>query len=194
MLGNDVIDLADADTCHPRFDDRVFTASERALLAATPRRDRLRWLLWAAKESAYKAARKDDLRTLFSPARFVVALHDSAGNEPASHARVVHGARRFDIALTEGDGWVHAIARPVGVRAPRAHAAVAARNSRDDESNAVRRLAIEALAPALDVVPARLAIRRDGRVPTLWLDGSRTTADLSLSHHGRFTAFACDLP
>lgn len=194
MLGNDVIDLADTEACHPRFDGRVFAASERALLATSPCRDRLRWLLWAAKESAYKASRKDDPRTMFSPARFVVALHDPASSGSGSRASVVHGARRFDVELTEGGGWVHAIARRAGVRPPRTQAAVAARRGSDDESDAVRRLAIEALAPALGVVPERLAIRRDDRVPALWLDGRRASADLSLSHHGRFMAFACDLP
>jgi len=195
MLGNDVIDLSNAGTCHPRFDARVFTASERALMAA-PRRARVRWLLWAAKESAYKAARKDDPRAVFSPARFVVEPLDPDGVERGGCATVVHEAHRFDVELTAGNGWVHAIARREGTPAQRTLSAVAPRRD-DDESAAVRRLAIGALAAVLDVGPGRLAIHRegrDGRVPVLWFDGRRVAADLSLSHHARFVAFACDLP
>ena len=53
MLGNDVIDLADPETSsrHPRFDARVFGATERALLARSEDAGRLRQVLWAAKEA-----------------------------------------------------------------------------------------------------------------------------------------------
>src|SRR5437867_200164 len=62
MLGNDLVDLGDADSCaaalHARFDGRVFDPVEREWIAASPHGERVRWLIWAAKESAYKAARK----------------------------------------------------------------------------------------------------------------------------------------
>ncbi|MGH7855988.1 MAG: 4'-phosphopantetheinyl transferase family protein, partial [Candidatus Binatia bacterium] len=78
MVGNDVIDLRDPETApgsqHPRFDARVFAPAERALLGASTDARRLRWILWAAKEAAYKVARKIDARAVFSPRRFVVDL------------------------------------------------------------------------------------------------------------------------
>src|SRR5439155_10573151 len=64
MIGNDIVDLGDSESHaegrHPRFDGRVFDETEHALIDATPEPERVRWLLWAAKESAYKAARKED--------------------------------------------------------------------------------------------------------------------------------------
>ncbi len=58
MVGNDIVDLGDAETCngpsHPGFDARVFAPVERRALAASPAPNRLRWSLWAAKEAAYK--------------------------------------------------------------------------------------------------------------------------------------------
>ncbi len=84
MLGNDVVDLCDRDshptTLHPRFDERVFTDGERAALAASDSIGRERWRIWAAKEAAYKAARKLDARICFSPRRFVVDRHPGCGN------------------------------------------------------------------------------------------------------------------
>ena len=80
MVGNDVVDLRDPEsapeTLHPRFDTRVFSEAERAAIAASPDAARLRWKLWAAKEAAYKLARKISPTTIFAPARFEVALGD----------------------------------------------------------------------------------------------------------------------
>ena len=80
MVGNDVIDLGDPETragsCHARFDARVFDDDERALLLASADPTRRRWVLWAAKEAAFKVARKLDGATVFSPRRFVVRPGD----------------------------------------------------------------------------------------------------------------------
>jgi phosphopantetheinyl transferase (holo-ACP synthase) len=181
MLGNDVVDLADAAGRHPRFDARVFAPAEQALVAADPR---LRGVLWAAKESAYKAARKDDVRTVFSPSRFVVHF------EQARHVTVSVGSRRFVVELAEGDGWVHAVARAPDDPPATACAAVETLAAEDDESDAARRLALATIEGVTGI--AGLEITRDGRIPLLVLNGWRV-GDLSLSHHGRFVAFACVL-
>ncbi len=71
MIGNDIVDLADPETscgaCHPRFDHRVFAPAELELLATTRSHVRMRWILWSAKEAAYKAARQACATTVFSP-------------------------------------------------------------------------------------------------------------------------------
>jgi hypothetical protein len=55
---------------------------------------------------------------------------------------------------------------------------------------AARALAIGALAPRLGIAPSALAVRRAGRAPALFADGRALAWTLSLSHHGRFVAFA----
>jgi len=192
MIGNDVVDLGDpesrAEGRHPRFDARVFDETERALLDASPRCERVRWLLWAAKEGTYKAARKDDPRTVFAPARFHVRRESDA------RLTVSIGDRRFRVDVVVGAEHVHAVARPAEDPPAATCSAVARVPERATGSDAVRRLAIARLARRLGVAPEDLAIRRAGRVPTLWVRGRRSPADLSLSHHGRFVAFACTLP
>jgi phosphopantetheinyl transferase (holo-ACP synthase) len=190
MIGDDVVDLGDeetgAGTRHPGFDARVFDPSERALLATSREPQRLRWILWAAKESAYKAARKQAPGTVFAPSGFVV--------EPGAEGRMTVRAagRRFRIEVGGGGEHVHAIAQPAG-GAARICTGVA-RFEGAVPSAAARRLAVTRLAPVLGVSPERLTIQRDGRVPVLWIDGAPGAADLSLSHHGRFVSFACALP
>jgi hypothetical protein len=92
MLGNDVVDLWDPETrpgaAHPRFDVRVFDPTELAALARSRAPNQLRWVLWAAKEAAYKAAKRMDPTTLLSPRRFVVS---SLVRHPSSRSlRVQH--------------------------------------------------------------------------------------------------------
>jgi len=190
MIGDDIVDLDDPDAgrMHPRFDRRVFHPDERALIARSVQPGRTRWLLWALKESCYKAARKADPATVFSPVRFVVSLEDEAS------AIVCVGARRFRATVSAGDGYVHAIAQGAG-DPPGSTVTAVARLAPGEEClrTAVRRLVGERLAPVLGVTPAAVAIQREGRIPMLWLHGRRTDADLSLSHHGRFVSFACRL-
>ena len=193
MIGNDVVDLADLDTdpgrLHPRFDGRAFHPSEGALIASSPQPCRTRWILWALKESAFKAARKEEPTTIFSPVRFVATLEDEAS------AFVCAGDRRFQASISCGSGYVHAVAwqacdPPAVTRIAVARLATGETSPRA----AARRLVLERLAPVLGVAPSALAIHREARIPALWVHGRRSGADLSLSHHGRFVAFACRLP
>jgi phosphopantetheinyl transferase (holo-ACP synthase) len=203
MLGDDVVDLAEAEArpagIHPRFDARVFAPPERDAIARSGAPSVVRWTLWAAKEAAYKAAKRESPEIPFSPRRFVVSLSSRARDRApgATAARVAHGDRRFEVSFERGDGWVHAIARPAGGERPRVIATGAAPlperllEGPDGPSRGVRELAVAAIARALAVEPRSLAIVRDGRVPRLVHGARRLPAVLSLSHHGRFGAFAC---
>jgi len=188
-LGNDVVDLADPETrdLHPRFDERVFAPRERALLSACSSPHVLRWALWAAKESAYKALRRLDPHLVFSPKRFAVEL---PGSFPEGRGRVIgqvaHGEQVLDVEVCVEGELLHAVSRD----SRSAQASVLARVDRadSDPSAAVRRLAAAALGPALGLDPA--GIRIVGRPPVARHRGRRLAAHVSLSHHGRFVAFA----
>jgi len=82
LVGNDVVDLRDPENqpgaIHPRFDERVFTPVERARLTDEATAHRTRWLMWAAKESAFKVARKLDPGVRFLPRRFRVDFEGDA--------------------------------------------------------------------------------------------------------------------
>jgi len=198
MVGNDVVDLYDSESrtegLHPRFDTRVFTARERAVIGESCEPTRVRWRLWAAKEAAYKLVRKRTPTTVFSPPRFEVEL-----TSPHS-ARVVHGQDRIPIDYEENDGAVHAVAaaspgRAAAVFSGWRRLALDEAGGGDPEapSRAVRTLLCERVAERLGVDASELDVRRKGRVPFLWVAGRPAAADLSLSHHGDWLAFACEL-
>ncbi|MEE3330429.1 MAG: 4'-phosphopantetheinyl transferase superfamily protein [Myxococcota bacterium] len=197
MVGNDVVDLRDPEsapeTLHPRFDTRVFSEREREAMAESRDAARLRWKFWAAKEAAYKLARKASPTTIFAPAKFEVALSDP------DTGCVRHEAAQYCVAFTENEGALHAVA----TRADAEKGEVLAgwrqltkgeieRGDPEAPSRAVRELLCERLAARLGVSADELEVRRRGRVPFLWLRGRPAPIDLSLSHHGGWLAFACE--
>lgn len=199
MLGNDVVDLADpearAGALHPRFDRRVLDAEEQLWLETRPQPERDRWVLWAAKESAYKAARRLDPSVVFAPARFAVRLQPRPGGF-AGH--VFQGERRLRVCVAVEARYVHALCLAEPWECGTVLAAVRVFPGRDAlepraASVAVRVLARASLARALRRAPGSLAFGRSGRLPLLVVGGRRSEHPLSFSHHGRCAAFAAVL-
>lgn len=181
------------------------TATDRAAAGVTDLAARLRWSLWAAKESAFKAARKVDPGIPFHPRHFAVSVLETA------RAEVVHrSAGRFDVWLEEARGWVHAVARPLGEDAPRPRWALdflgdalpdhlhreipgsgpAAPAAELSPGQRVRLLARRTLAPLLEMDPRDLRIVTEDGIPRLRRGTDPLPVDLSLSHHGRIVACA----
>lgn len=196
MIGNDVIDLTDAETRsegrHPRFDARVFAGSELELLRLSGAPNRLRWMLWAAKEAAYKALKKIAPHTVFSPRRFVVKLSETLGGN------VTCEENTLPIQVWEEAGSLHAIATTEeslggGILSGTEVLEPESAHGVEYPGEAARTLAIRELSLRLGVPRDELSITRRGRVPTLLRKGVSTDIDLSLSHHGRLVAFACEI-
>src|SRR5262245_15957096 len=190
MVGDDLVDLRDPEARegaqHPRFDARVFAPAERAALAASPAAGRLRWVLWAAKEAAYKLARKLDPAVAFSPSRFVVS---PLGARMRGRVSWAGGAASVQVRLA-GDA-VHATARDADPARGGLVRGVARLASGDDPSRAARELALRRVAARLGLDARDLRVVRRGRIPGLALPGGGAL-DLSLSHHGGFVSFACE--
>jgi len=192
IVGNDVVDLASPETrldgLHPRFDERVFGPAERAALVSSPARHVLHWAFWAAKESAYKALKRVDPATVFSPKAFVVELPVWPPERGVAVGRVRHRGVTLALAVRLAGECLHAVAT-----ASIAPGAVLSGTgpAGDEASRAARELAAAAVARALGLDPRELTI--DGRPPVVRRGGEPLVVDVSLSHHGRFVAFACAL-
>jgi phosphopantetheinyl transferase (holo-ACP synthase) len=172
-VGNDIVDLGGPaiDRLHARFIERVCTAEEQRAIAESPDPKRRLWTLFAAKEAAYKAAVKLGLDPGFAHRRFVVS---------SDLDRVDFGEHTFALRVIDGEDWVHAI---VG----------------DATITGVERgeSAREPLLRALGMT--HLGIEREPRAGS-W-DGfgpprvaGAPEVDVSLSHDGRFAAFAASVP
>ena len=193
-VGNDVVDLALAETrlggLHPRWAERVFRRAEREALDASPSRHLMHWALWAAKESAYKARKRLEPETVFSPKEFEVELSPLPAADGAAVGRVVHRGDVFDLEVRLEGEVVHAVATSEDEAGARVLWKV--EDARGDPGVAARRLAATAIGSALGLDPADLRIV--GRPPVATFRDRRIELGVSLSHHGRFVAFACAVP
>lgn len=217
LIGNDVVDLADAGdrgtAGDSRFIARVF-ADEEAAWVTEPGGDphRRLWALWAAKEAAFKIARKLDPSAGFVPRRFVVKLRGPTGwiclPSPLGVTRsvVVHWTTTPSYLhavalLDEGRGGsvsarVCALARFGELELSRLPlTSREASTVRSRESAVVRLLAKELAGEsgAGDVEVVRRATPAGTSPPRLYGFGDRLPLggwDVSLSHDGRFAAAA----
>ena len=193
-VGNDVVDLADQETelsrLHPRWGERVFRPAEREALEASRSRHLLHWALWAAKESAYKARKRLDPKAVFSPLEFEVELSClSATGAGFAAGRAVHRGQVFGLELRVHGASLHAVATSEDESG--ALVLWGVDEARGDPGTAARRLAAAAIGSGLGIGPADVGIA--GRPPVATLRDPGIQISVSLSHHGRFVAFACAL-
>lgn len=200
MVGNDIVDLQDPDadfgSYRSRFDERVFSESERRSIDRATSPERQRWRLWAAKEASFKLARKRDPSTLFSPRAFSV---DCDEGSRAIRVRVIHDELPCFVEFDETKKRIHAIAVPApgdfadvisGVDVLEHSSGGASQSER--ESQAVRDLACDAISQRFNFSRHRLEIRRAAqRIPMLYHGEALLDLSVSLSHHGSWLGFAC---
>lgn len=206
MLGNDVVDLRDADakpeTFRPRFDARVFAPVERRAIERDAQPQARRWAHWAAKEAAYKLAKQIDATFVFSPSKLVAHFNAPVDGSAGRVERcgtlglpnmLTPGVRELELRSFETADWVHVLALPAGSDWEAVVWAVAPLEVMADPSAAVRSLAVNRIAQDLGVERDRVTIGRRGRIPTVSIDDCDRTMAISLSHHGGWVACAMRL-
>lgn len=195
MIGNDIVDLSDADCLpgsqHKRFDFRVFTTRERALLRASNNSNALRWSLWAAKEASYKLQRK---RLWPAPLGFAHRQHEVSVNRNGQ-MQVSYAESCLPVTLQQRDDHVHAVvmeADEPGHPARFTHQGIVRLEEAAERnpSHLIRKLACRSIAFWLDCDPEGLLIQTNDRIPSLVTTSGVTLGSLSLSHHGRYLAFS----
>ena len=181
---------ADLRSIHQGFDARVMTTEESRLVLSALDPHRVRWTLWAAKESAFKVVKKVDPSAVFHPKAFEVELTTFGG------AHVCHSKTDFETVLYHSPKWVHAVttleSKSVNSDS-RLHSRVLSLESRIepfDESMEVRTFTRKALGSWLGISWLEVEIVTENRIPRALKRGQALKIDLSLSHDGNFVACA----
>lgn len=207
-MGNDIVDLkrfgaADKSNDH-RFVGRVFTAQERKLIQEGDDPDRRLWTIWACKETAYKVAGKINPQVSSAPRNYPVELSVDRGllgphamvNTPCGPVTARIAADDDDLIHVVGVDGFHV---PEGVSHGIGSIFSTTRLTGDSiawaRSQLTRRQAVEAIAASLHAAPASLQIVRQRsagalKPPVLFQDNVQASVDISLSHDGRFGAYA----
>ena len=222
-IGNDIVDLTHRENRRKsrdrRFVSRVFTAEEQGWIEGSERPDVTLWMLWAAKEAAFKVAGKLKPETAFVPKAYAVTLAHYTPSEGfgegvpsgipekssgAMHGVVVTPAGPVNMSCFFSTDHVHCVAagkNSCPVVPVLSHVRTVERkiDSPAEPSAAVRWEAIHYLASALKVSPYFIRIHRERMLhgygpPRVFMEGRRTDIDISLSHDGRYIAFALHFP
>ena len=226
-IGNDLIDLRTRDAVGKardgRFVGRVFAPDEAVCIASSTHPDHTLWMLWAAKEAAFKVARKLQPAVLFAHAAYeVVPAPGATPTERPSgyvHLRGVPGLDgvRLPVVWELADSFIHCVAIEMGGASRSRWTAVAsheelelgtrpydpsereAASARTAESLAVRRLA-RSLAREAGLGDVEIVREPAGTAfgpPRLYRAGEVQPLDdwdLSLSHDGGLVAVALSGP
>jgi phosphopantetheine--protein transferase-like protein len=203
-VGNDIVDLAAPGNLGKsgdnRFCGRVFTAEELALISGAPRPDALLWALWAAKEAAFKAVSHSDPAVCSIPRQYRVVLE--TGNATGSAARlagkVITPREELALRVTLTADWVHALAAGSEEDLERIRQRVESlegTGSDVDPSAFVREILLREITRFLGCTAGDFSIVKDAGIsdaPHVLFRNRLLAAEVSLSHDGRFAAFAFD--
>ena len=144
-----------------------------------------------AKTGAPEAGERDTSAQFERRGRLSLAAGPSTYERTCERTRERTRETTIELRSFETGEFVHVVARPAGADWGAVAMAVESLGGRaEDPGLAVRRLALRRVAHELGVESRRLSIGRRDRIPTVELDGRTTQLALSLSHHGRFVAFA----
>lgn len=185
LVGNDIVDLDDPAiaTSHlrDRFVARVLSEAERERLSGASDAKSYVWVHLAAKEAAYKVVAKLEASPILAHRRF----------EVASDLRTIrYEEHELRLEVETGERFVHAVAWLGGTRPLRQVTTVAEGES---HSLKVRQLLLAQLGGADELEVVRRPVPRswDGFGPPMVLRrGARVEVDVSLSHDGRYAAWA----
>jgi phosphopantetheinyl transferase (holo-ACP synthase) len=194
-----------------RFIERVFTSSEQKRISDYPCPDGMLWALWAGKEAAYKVVKKLFPEMPFSPRTYEVDLYGCGYS--GEKDGVSKGGRYFkgsagtpkwfiDIEVIITSDFIHCL----GVYGePRGGKTIIwgidniyqkqQTGNCNDESLLVREAARKSIASYLNCNPERIEIRRKQKMsnlgpPFVYFDGKPAEIDVTLSHDGRYVAYA----
>ena len=203
-VGNDVVDLAapgnlgKSGDC--RFLGRVFTAEERALIAGAARPDTLLWAFWTAKEAAYKAISRGDPTVCSIPRQYRVVLEtgNAAGTAVRLAGKVITPRGELVLRVALEADWVHALAAGSEAaldRICRRVERLKGTRGNVNPSAFVRGELLREIARRLCCPAGDLSVVKDPDgpgVPRVLFREDLLAAEVSLSHDGRFAAFAFD--
>lgn len=217
-VGNDVVDLNLKEIADKyrdaRFVRRVFTPLEQQIIQTSKNSNRMLWILWASKETAYKIISKKNDGTPFVHKRF--QIKSVTGNSPSTVLTQVHYQnQRINVKVRcskqslHATGVITAKTEPSveyyysAVKYPKVAKAFNESNFspleresiRSSESMWVRHYAKKDLSRRLGIPFAALTILRrrasnKWAAPEVYVNHVRAPIDISLSHHGRWVAWA----
>lgn len=198
-VGNDVVDLQDAANAGKSRDSRllkkILTDVEIEFVKNAEQPDTALWSFWACKETAYKVIKKYCFDAAFIPRQWQTVFH-SAPLDYAEGKVIISGKSAVHIRLFANAGYVHCTGSDdQSVLDKLTWGVESLPKIETDASIFVRQCLVDRLTKHLSQDFHQIEIRRTRKndefsPPCVYVCGVKTDMDISLSHDGRFVAYA----
>lgn len=193
-IGNDIIDLDEASKHRPQYYERLKRSSlaeDEWLLNDLPNGNTGLWLLWSLKEATYKSLVQGDWDgRRFYPNDFHVTSLKQNTNDFIGE--IVFNNRVVRTTTSIQNKFLHTVTLPENDFTTRSAYFECPGDDYEHQSGEVRNQAIGALADSLNLDSGLISIEKnEDQVPQFYLNEAYLSfVDLSLSHHGRYGAYA----
>ena len=208
LAGNDIVDLkapfAQGKSRHARYVDRILTVEEKREMLSSACPDFMLWMFWSAKETALKVVRKIDRYVHAIPRKYVCRLGEGGkGKRVSGVVYTPLGDVRVAIQCTEE--YLHCLGTlfpylpeqelVYGVHQIHTSGDALYDCSSDQVSQDVRMIVIDRLADYVSMNGGEMKITSAGSLswrgyPEVMVNLERISIDVSLSHDGRYVAYA----
>ncbi len=171
MIGNDIVDLTfakiESNWKRPRFLDKIFTPQEQKYILESQQSEKMVWLFWTMKESAYKLHVQVHGKRFFAPKRLVCSLMDL--NEKKCFGRVDCDDFQCVTQSEISDQFIYTISKLKENDACLSQTFVLENSDYNSQHNAVCQKAIARFAEFSGKAIQQISIRKTGEgIPFLW--------------------------
>jgi len=198
MVGNDIVDLnlADRDAWkRKRYRDKVFTGSEQRLFQNSNDPGTLHWILWSMKESAYKLHVREHFYRALNPTKFICAFDQDVeltcgdSTQGRVEGRIRVGDQIFFTNTVFNQDCIHTVA----LSNPKL--TIQGDMVSVDCPKKLRKAVVEALVETCsnpsDLNFKKVKFHKDKNgIPFVTDEEIGVSKSCSISHHGRFGAYA----
>lgn len=220
FIGNDIVSIKHTiENKHfltQRYLDKLFTPSEQSFIWSTHMPAYAVWLMWTAKESAYKIYNKQSGKRMYHPKKFEVTVADKhlstyiksvQPRECITNESVQLNSSLFGKVNTPSGevfvyffptrNFIHTLAAENEVYLKNIRWEVSSISSTEfnEQSIQVRQLAKKRIAEELEINPDALEIKRHslkGKTgpPHIYHEGKKIKNDISITHDADLVAYA----
>ena len=193
MIGNDIVDLTfakkESNWKRPRFLDKLFTQKEQSIILKSEQPDKMVWLLWSMKESAYKLHVQLFGKRFFRPKRFECTVFDLT--EKKCIGEVYYTEFQCFTKSTISDDFVSTIAKLDQNKDHFGEVFLINNSNYKTQHSVVYKEAKTQFAALKETAVHEIRIQKnDTGVPFLYNKKQKEKVAVSIAHHGNYGAFA----
>lgn len=178
MIGNDIIDLRaarrESNWQRKGYLDKIYTPREQQMIGDAPCPERMVWLLWSMKESAYKIYNRETGLRFYAPLKLQCTYLEVRNNEASGIVEI--GNNEYDTTSSIHPDHIHTIALRRKMSGP--HAKIMIRHNDG----------MSFTAQSSFLTNGYYLYKNKYGLPYVMDSISGQQRFASLSHHGQFTA------